>query len=63
MSLYISTGGEGVKIDIGNMSNVAMGHNAGGFGVGNNCIVNGETCASWRDARSGHFHYYLHTHV
>lgn len=42
--LNISTGGEGVKIGIGNISNAAFGHNAGDIGVGNNCNVSGESC-------------------
>lgn len=41
----ISTGGEGVKIGIGNISDAAFGHNAGGIGVGNNCNVSGESCS------------------
>lgn len=46
----ISTGGEGVKIGIGNISNAALGHNAGGIGVGNNCNVSGESCG-YNDVR------------
>lgn len=46
----ISTGGEGVKIGIGNISDAALGHNAGGIGVGNNCNVSGESC-SYNDVR------------
>lgn len=47
MVLYISTGGGGVKIGIGNISNMDVGYIAGGIGVGNNCNVNGEPCVSY----------------
>lgn len=40
----VSTGGKGVKIDIGNISNMDAGCNVGDIGAGNNCNVMGEFC-------------------
>lgn len=52
----MSTGGEGVKIAIGNIGNMTAGDNAGGIGVGNNCNVNGKSCNlyGWKGSYSFH---------
>lgn len=41
--ICISTGGERVKISIGNIGSMVVGDNAGGIGVGKNCNVNSES--------------------
>lgn len=44
-----STGGKGVKVDIGNVSNMDAGSNMGDIGAGNNCNILGEFYVSWAD--------------
>ena len=42
-----STGGKGVKVDIGNISDMEAGSNTGGIGAGNSCNVMGEKLADF----------------